>query len=295
MACSPAVTFPACGRPAACSAGICREKSPYGAQAWSAAAGATVYAACGGYSLLALGAKLNGTWPGSAGWFAATHSTSASPITWSAGYAVAFEHCDEVGSGSIAALGWQQNGDSSEKDSLAAAVDDQGLGKIVHLGVAGDDQLTAAVNLSSESHLLVGERTQADSGLDVRLVYRNAQGTVNDVSLALAGDQYVRGAIDVDDEGVVLCGYQSVAGAKADGWFAGVGTDAKVKWQTLPRSPTLSASLRHCVASLAAAHLSTPRSFSSLFLDLHLKSGAARPCVTALCDRLVGAGRQVGA
>ena len=42
-----------------------------------------------------------------------------------------------------------------------------------------------------------------------------------------------------------------------------------------PRSPALSASLRHCVASLAAAYQSTPRSFSSLFLDLHLKSGAA--------------------
>ena len=42
-----------------------------------------------------------------------------------------------------------------------------------------------------------------------------------------------------------------------------------------PRSPALSASLRHCVASLAAAYQSTPRFFSSLFLDLHLKSGAA--------------------
>ena len=51
----------------------------------------------------------------------------------------------------------------------------------------------------------------------------------------------------------------------------------------VPRSPTLSASPRHCVASLAAAYLSTPRSFSSLFLverseqpsTAHLKSGAA--------------------
>ncbi len=42
-----------------------------------------------------------------------------------------------------------------------------------------------------------------------------------------------------------------------------------------PRSPALSASLRHCLASLAAAYQSTPRSFSSLFLDLHLKSGPA--------------------
>ena len=49
----------------------------------------------------------------------------------------------------------------------------------------------------------------------------------------------------------------------------------QVKPLLWPRSPALSAYLRHCVASLAAAYLSTPRSFSSLFLDLHLKSGAA--------------------
>lgn len=232
-ACVPGSFPPGCGRPAVCAAATCVETSPYAAKNWPAATGATVYAACGEYAMVAVGTKTNATWPGTAGWLATTSpSTESKPITWSAGYAVSFEHCGGGYSGNWA-LGWQQNGDLSERDGIAMKLDFAGKPEAVYqAGVAGDDQVTAVAAFGWAGSVLIGEHTTADTGIDARWIRLQDGKTVANASLPLAGDQYVRDALDVLDNKFVLCGYQSVGGAKADGWLAAVSTQGQLQWQS---------------------------------------------------------------
>lgn len=226
-----------CGA-ASCLAGQCVTKLMYADHTFDDVAVSQVNGGCGwGSETVLVGwGKVAGQ-AGQAAWLgrlvAKTPLASATAVPsstlWQGGYAAGLNACD--GAGKNYAVGWQQTGDGAERDSVLVEFHDGVVISATSLPASGDDELRAVAYCSgcAQTHGAAGEVTQAQTGLDARLVLDAKKSLV----FAAAGDQYVRGLAGSGYQGPagwVLCGYQSIGGGPADGWVVGTGADGWPKW-----------------------------------------------------------------
>ncbi|MBM4344312.1 MAG: hypothetical protein FJ100_13160 [Deltaproteobacteria bacterium] len=217
-----------CG-PLTCISGACTAPNPFAETVWSPGFAVTARALCEGWDTpwLAGNAMLpNGeqrAWIGRAG----------ESVLWNAGAVADLLACR---SDAKRAVGLRRTTFAAESDAMLLKLGDKGeVADASFLKLAGDDAWTAMADTWGSSWL-AGTRDGGENGIDA--MWAPAKGdSQQPYHLAAPGDQYVTGAVSMGDDSAVLCGYQSMAGAPADGWFAQVDAGDAAIWQVTVGGP----------------------------------------------------------